>query len=105
MTLPEAVFLVLGAVCVIVGLVGLLVYRRGGGLEPVRLPVFGEVSAPAAVTIALVLVLLGYHTAAYGGPAGLLSFCVPQRLWWLVYGGGVLAVVGALLADRLDRDA
>lgn len=96
-------FLSLGALCVVAGGGLLVAERRAEGPGAVRLPVVGEVSSATALTLALVLIFVGYHTAAYGGPAGLLTFHVPARLWWVVYGGGVLAVVGALWADELDR--
>ena len=69
----------------------------------IEIPGIGMLTGPSAVTIAMVLIFVGYHTASYGGPDGLLTFRVPSRLGWLVYAGGVLAVIGALLADRIDR--
>ena len=103
MTTDEIGFLVLGGSLAIAGLVLLARSGRGSVETCIEVPGLGTLSGPTAVTLALVLIFLGYHTAAYGGPSGLLNFHVPARLGWLVYAGGVLAVIGALFADRVDR--
>ncbi len=103
MTTDEIGFLVLGASLAIAGLILLARSGRGSVETPIEIPGIGMLTGPSAVTIAMVLIFVGYHTASYGGPDGLLTFRVPPRLGWLVYAGGVLAVVGALLADRIDR--
>lgn len=103
MTTDEIGFLVLGGSLVISGLILLARSGRGASEVQIELPWIGLLTGPSAVTIALVLMFFGYHTAAYGGPDGLLEFRVPPRFGWLVFLGGVLAVIGALFADRLDR--
>ncbi len=103
MTTDEIGFLALGSSFAIAGLVLLARSGRGSSETEIEVPGLGRLTGPTAVTLALVLIFLGYHTAAYGGPAGLLSFRVPPRFGWLVYVAGVLAVVGAMMADRIDR--
>jgi hypothetical protein len=105
MTLDEICFLVLGGSFAIAGLVLLARSGRGSSETEIVVPGLGKLTGPTAVTLAIVLTFLGYHTAAYGGPVGLLSFRVSPRFGWLVYVGGVLAVVGAMAADRIDRRA
>lgn len=104
MNLSEATFIAIGVLFVIAGVAILVRTRQGTSERRFQLPGLGAISDATAVTAAFVLLFLGYHTAAYGGPEGLLHFRVPPRLGWLVYVGGVLAVVGALLADRLERE-
>ena len=103
MTTDEIGFLVLGGSFAIAGLILLARSGRGSVETPIEIPGIGFLTGPTAVTIALVLIFLGYHTAAYGGPTGQLNYRVPPRFGWLVYVGGVLAVIGAMLADRIDR--
>ena len=102
MTGTEAAFLALGAVVSLGGLALVGWSGRGVNARELRVPWVGRLSSPATLTLGLVLIFMGYHAAAYGGPAGLIGFHVPARFGWLVYLGGVLAVVGAIAADRLD---
>ncbi len=105
MTGAEIALMALGGSLAIAGLVLLAKSGRGSSETEIRVPGLGRLSGPTAVTLALVLIFIGYHTMAYGGPSGLLSFRVAPQFAWLVYLGGVLAVVGAMVADRIDRRA
>lgn len=44
-----------------------------------------------------------YHAMAWTSPAGWFAIAVGVDRWWLVAGGAVLAIGGAVLADRLER--
>jgi len=103
MTTDEIGLMVLGGSFAVAGLILLARSGRGAVETSIELPGIGMLTGPTAVTIGLVFLFLGYHTAAYGGPDGFLSFRVPPRFGWLVYLGGVLAVIGAMIADRIDR--
>lgn len=102
MTGTEAAFLALGGATGLAGLALVGWSGRGANARELRVPLLGTLSSPATLTAGFALIFMGYHTIAYGGPTGLIGFHVPARLGWLVYLGGVLAVVGAIAADRLE---
>lgn len=68
-----------------------------------ELPLIGEVSEPTRLVLGLVLIVVGYHVAAYGLPSGWFRLKVPASNWWMLAIGVALAVAGALLAERLER--
>lgn len=68
-----------------------------------ELPLVGEISEPTRLVFGLVLLILGYHVAAYGLPSGWFQLKVPSTHWWLLFLVLVLAVGGAMLAERLER--
>ena len=95
--------MIVGGSAFILGLLLLGKSKRMVGGPGIDLPVVGRVGDVTVVTVALVLVILGYHTVAYGGPAGWVSFRVRPELGWLVYVAGGVAVAGALLAERIEQ--
>ncbi|HED54256.1 MAG TPA: hypothetical protein ENJ00_08660 [Phycisphaerales bacterium] len=99
----ELVWVIVGGVAFVAGLILLAASKRMVGGPGVRVPVVGVVGDVTVLTLALVLVILGYHTVAYGGPADWVGFRVRPDLGWLVYVGGVAALGGALIAERLER--
>jgi len=98
----ELALVALGGVMALGGLALVGWSGRGASARELRVPGVGRFSSITTLTAGLALIFMGYHTAAYGGPAGLIGFHVPARLGWLVYTGGVLAVIGAVAADRLE---
>lgn len=105
--MPEA-WLIVGAVVFLIGFAAMVVFRRSGsggsdrsGSGAIRVPLLGAMSRSALLTLGLSLMFGGYHLVAYLGPSGLLVLHVRRDLWWLVIAGCVVAVVGAVIGDRL----
>lgn len=62
-----------------------------------------RLSEPTRLVIALCLVVVGYHVAAYGSPAAWFPLKVPFQRWWVLALGVVVAISGAILSDRMER--
>ena len=60
-------------------------------------------SVPTRTTLGVVLLVGGFHVFAWSAPAAWGVLAVPADRWWLVAGGGVLALIGAATADVLER--
>lgn len=90
--------LTLGASFVVAGL---RFYVAGRRLA--RAGRISRLTPPTRMTLGLVLVVVGYHMAAWVLPASWAPLRVPPERWWIVAGGGVVALFGAALADRLER--
>lgn len=101
MTWAESVSVVLGGIGVAAGVVLLGLSRRR---ESVRLPGVGRMDRPGLTALALSLGVSGYHLAAYGGPAGLITFRVRDDFGWLVFVLCGAAITGAVLTDRWLSD-
>lgn len=76
---------------------------RADDQRRVVLPVLGRVGNPTCLMLGVCCFVGAYHTAAYSlGPVVALV-SVPIDLWWVVVGGIALAVVGALVAERVEQ--
>ena len=94
----QAAGLTLGAALVAAGLSVHL-----GGRRLARAGRTARLSPPTRMTLGLVLVVLGYHAAAWALPPTWLPLRVPPDRWWLVVGGAAAALLGTALAERLER--
>lgn len=96
---------VAGVAC---GILGLWMLRNAK--RDVRAPADGAeasgaeragLTAPTRMTVGITAILVGYHLVAWSVPRPM--FGVPVDRWWIVACVAVLAVVGALVADRVER--
>ncbi len=94
-----------GALALVVAAFWLLGAARARADDERRvvLPMLGRVGNPTCLTLGVCAFVGAYHAAAYSlGPVVALV-AVPIDLWWVVAGGIVLAVVGSLVAERVER--
>ncbi|MBL9002557.1 MAG: hypothetical protein JNK25_15615 [Phycisphaerae bacterium] len=61
-------------------------------------------SGPTRTVFGLVMILTGYHAAAWAGPDAVFAFRVPPERWWILAGALVVSVACALVSDRIERD-
>lgn len=78
--------------------------RRTEADEPCEppLPLIGAVRRSTMLTLALCIMVTGYHIAAWAVPVW-LPLHVPAGRWWLLVGGVGLAIAGSLVAEKLER--
>lgn len=62
------------------------------------------VSASSRVAIGLMLVIAGYHAAAWSLPSRWFPLQVPLDRWWVLAGALAVGLSLTLLADRIERD-
>jgi hypothetical protein len=86
----EICAVVAGGLLIVAGL-WLLRWRGGRGRSPTR------------VALGLSILFLGYHIAAWFGPAAWFWLSVPIAFWPAVAGGCVAVVGGSIGIDRLER--
>lgn len=98
MTLTTAICLGFGAA---LGLAGLFVLRtaRGDTDNRTRVP-----SRPTRLLLGVVLLVAGYHAAAWSGPAEWFPIKIPVRLWPLAAGLAVVGVAGSVWMDRREAE-
>lgn len=60
-------------------------------------------TVPTRLVLGFVLLLVGYHIAAYSGPAHYLTFRVPRDRWWMLVSGVIIAVLGSMGVDWFER--
>ena len=65
-------------------------------------PLVMGMSPISAFVVALSLVFVGYHLAAWVLPGSWTPLKVPVSRWWMVLVGAGVAVCGSLLMDRRD---
>jgi hypothetical protein len=87
---------------VTLGMVSLWAARHRAEGERVSVPRLGEVGSPTCLTVGLCCMVGGYHVAAYSLAPAFVLVSVPPERWWLVALAIGAAVVGSLLADRLE---
>jgi hypothetical protein len=75
-----------------------------GGRMPRRIPAaIRRMSEPTRLSVAVVLILVGYHLVAWGVPPAWASpLAVPRDLWYVVLGVAAAWIGLSLLMDRLE---
>lgn len=66
------------------------------------LPLVGAVRRSTLYTMALCVMVVGYHVAAWTVPTW-LALHVPARRGWILGAAVAAAVAGSILAERLER--
>lgn len=66
-------------------------------------PATFRLSEPTRLVVALCLVVVGYHIAAYASPAAWFPLKIPVERWWIMALGVLVAISGAILSDRMER--
>lgn len=61
-------------------------------------------SAASRVATGLMLVIVGYHAAAWSLPARWFPLQVPLDRWWVLGSAMAAGLMLTLLADRIERD-
>ena len=89
----------------LIGLVlGVLLVAAGLGLIVLtRRPLKEGDAGPTRLTCGLACLFLGYHLLVWSVPTSVTMVAVPIERWWLVVGGVAAALLGSLLADRLEQ--
>lgn len=67
------------------------------------LPLVGAVRRSTMLTLAVCVLVVGYHIAAWMVPLW-MPLHIPSDRWWMLAIGLVLMAGGSLLAERLERE-
>lgn len=63
----------------------------------------GDLTSPTRAVFGIILLVAGYHAAAYSGPAAWFPLKLPVAMLPIAGVVAALAVVGSLVADRIER--
>lgn len=79
----------------------------GAGVWLLREPKEGTrlaaISVPTRMATALVLLVAGYHLAAWSLPDSWTPMKIPPERWWLLAIGGAMMLSSSVVMDRRDR--
>lgn len=104
LSVEDLALLVLGAGVLIAGL-WLLTRARstppGESCDP-PLPLVGAVRRSTVYALAVCVMVLGYHVAAWTVPH-VLALHVPGHRWWILIGGIALAIGGSVWAEKIEE--
>lgn len=94
--------LVAAAAFFALGMIVLWVARHRSADERSVLPLVGKVGNPTSLTLGVCLLVLGYHAVSYSLLPVVTLVSVPIDRWWLVVVLCGVALVGSLVADRME---
>jgi len=76
--------------------------RNNGEASGQRRPLLSGVGESTRLVIGVAALIGGYHLAIWAFPPDVNPVQVPRHLWWGLFGGLVLVILGSLWIDRIE---